>query len=160
MSDWRYSSPAVRRRAGAPSNHYDSVGARHRVSLPTPEEALAGMAAVGSPRVPMGTSMVHDFINVSGAPARGELVARGNTQTNPAAVAGGQTVPPAMPGMVQTMPTAPQERIGASYHVTVAVPAPMLAEAAATQANGRIVTSRIQREGNFGEAMVNSRTNP
>lgn len=160
MSDWRYVGPAVRRRAGAPSNHYDSVGARGRVSLPTPEEALAGMAAVGSPRVPMGTSMVHDFINRSGAPLRGDLVGRGNTQTNPSAVYEDQTVPPAMPGIVKQVPPAGPERIGASYHITVAVPAPMLAEAAATQANGRIVTSRLPRENDFGEAMVNSRKNP
>lgn len=155
MSDWRSSGSAVRRRAGAPSNHFDSVGSRNRVNLPTPEEALAGMAAVGSPRVPMGTSMVHDFVNTSGSPLRGELIPRGNTQTG-GAVYGGQTVPPASPGMPAHRSNIPQERLGAQYYVSAVVPAPMLVEAAATQANGRIITSAVQREGNFGDAAANA----
>lgn len=156
MSDWRSSGSAVRRRAGAPSNHFDSVGSRARVSLPTPEEALAGMAAVGSPRVPMGTSMVHDFQNTSGMPLKGDLIPRGNTQTSPEATYQDQTVPPAMPGLPANRQNVPQERLGAQFRVTAMVPAPMLAEATATQANGRIVTSAIVREGNFGDAAKNS----
>jgi len=156
MSDWRFVGSAVRRRAGAPSNHFDSVGSRARVSLPTPEEALAGMAAVGSPRVPMGTSMVHDFQNTSGMPLRGELIPRGNTQTSMEATYQGQTVPPAMPGLPANRIPVPQERLGAQFRVTTHVPAPMLIEATATQANGRIVTSSVVREGNFGDAAKNS----
>ena len=155
MSDWRSSGSAVRRRAGAPSNHFDSVGSRARVNLPTPEEALAGMAAVGSPRVPMGTSMVHDFQNTSGMPLRGELVERGNTQTG-GAVYKDQTVPPASPGTPANRQNVPQERLGAQYRVSAMVPAPVGIEAAATQANGRIVTSAVVREGNFGDAAKNS----
>lgn len=155
MSDWRSSGSAVRRRAGAPSNHFDSVGSRARVSLPTPEEALAGMAAVGSPRVPMGTSMVHDFQNTSGMPLRGTLVPRGNTQTG-GAVYEDQTVPPASPGMPSYRQNVPQERLGAQFRVSTQIPAPMLIEATATQANGRIVTSSVIREGNFGDAAKNS----
>ena len=155
MSDWRSSGSAVRRRAGAPSNHFDSVGSRARVSLPTPEEALAGMAAVGSPRVPMGTSMVHDFQNTSGMPLRGELVPRGNTQSG-GAVYEDQTVPPASPGMPAYRQNIPQERLGAQFRVSTMVPAPVLIEATATQANGRIVTSSVIREGNFGDAAKNS----
>lgn len=155
MSDWRSSGSAVRRRSGAPSNHFDSVGSRARVSLPTPEEALAGMAEVGSPRVPMGTSMVHDFQNTSGTPLRGALIPRGNTQSG-GAVYEDQTIPPASPGLPATRQNIPQERLGAQYRVSAMVPAPMLAEAAATQANGRIVPSSVQREGNFGDAMLDS----
>jgi hypothetical protein len=125
------------------------------VNLPTPEEALAGMAAVGSPRVPMGTSMVHDFVNTSGAPLRGELVERGNTQTG-GAVYEDQTIPPASPGMPAYRQQVPQERLGAQYRVSAMVPAPIGIEASATQANGRIVTSAVQRERNFGDAAGNS----
>lgn len=155
MSDWRSSGSAVRRRAGAPSNHFDSVGSRARVNLPTPEEALAGMAAVGSPRVPMGTSMAHDFQNTSGMPLRGELVPRGNTQTG-GAVYENQTVPPASPGLPANRQNIPQERLGAQYRVNAMVPAPVMIEAAATQANGRIVTSSVTREGNFGDSATNA----
>lgn len=155
MSDWRFSSPAVRRRSGAPKNHYDSVGPRPRVNLPTPEEALSGMARVGSPRVPMGTSMVHDFVNTSGMPLRGELVPRGNTQTG-GAVYENQTIPPASPGTPANRENVPQERLGAQYRVSAYVPSPIMPEATATQANGRIITSAVTREGNFGDAMGNA----
>lgn len=155
MSDWRVSSPAVRRRSGAPNNHYDSVGPRPRVSLPTPEEALAGMARVGSPRIPMGTSMVHDFVNTSGAPLRGTLIPRGNKQSG-GAVYENQTIPPASPGTPANRTNIPQERLGAQYRVSAYVPAPIGPEAAPTQANGRIITSAITREGNFGDAMGNA----
>jgi hypothetical protein len=155
MSDWRVSSPAVRRRSGAPNNHYDSVGPRPRVSLPTPEEALAGMARVGSPRIPMGTSMVHDFVNTSGAPLRGTLTPRGNKQSG-GAVYENQTIPPASPGTPANRTNIPQERLGAQYRVSAYVPAPIGPEAAPTQANGRIITSAITREGNFGDAMGNA----
>ncbi len=148
MSNWRSSGSAIRRRAGAPSNHFDSVGMRGRVNLPTPEEALAGMAAVGSPRVPMGNSVITDVVNVSGAPLKGTLMPRKNTQA-------GQ-VPPASPGLPANRQNVPQERLGAQYYVSATVPAPVLAEASATQANGRIVTSAVQREGNFGDAASNS----
>ena len=153
MSDWRSSGSAVRRRSGAPTNHFDSVGSRGRVNLPTPEEALAGMAAVGSPRVPMGTSMAHDFTNVSGSPQRGTLVPR---HDQGGAVYEDQTVPPASPGFRMGRPAIEQERLGASYRVTVGVPAPLLAEAAPTQANGRIVPATVVREGNFEDAMGQS----
>lgn len=155
MSDWRSSGSAVRRRSGAPSNHFDSVGSRNRVNLPTPEEALAGMAAVGSPRVPMGTSMAHDFVNTSGAPLRGELVERGNKQTG-GAVYEDQTVPPASPGLPASRQNVPQERLGAQYRVSAMVPAPVMAEAAATQANGRIIPSRLPREESFEDSAENS----
>lgn len=125
------------------------------MNLPTPEEALAGMAAVGSPRVPMGTSMVHDFQNVSGSPLRGDLVARGNKQSG-GAVYSDQTVPPASPGLPANRQNVPQERLGAQYRVSAMVPAPVMVEAAATQANGRIVTSSVERDDNFGDAATNA----
>lgn len=125
------------------------------MNLPTPEEALAGMAAVGSPRVPMGTSMVHDFQNTSGAPLRGTLMPRGNKQSG-GAVYADQTVPPASPGLPANRQNVPQERLGAQYRVSAMVPAPVGIEASATQANGRIVTSAVVREGNFGDAAKNS----
>lgn len=154
MSDWRKSDPAVRRRAGAPSNHFDSVGPRGRVDLPTPEEALSGMARVGSPRVPMGVSMAHDFSNSSGTPVVGTLVPRGNTQSG--ALVDGQTVPPANAGGSAPRVPIQQERLGAQYRVSAMIPAPISPEAAPTQANGRVVPSSITREGNFEQSIVNA----
>lgn len=148
MSDWRSSGMAVRRRMGAPTNHFDSVGSRGRVNLPTPEEALAGMAAVGSPRVPMGNSVVSDVRNVSGAPTRGTLVPRKNTQAG--------AVPPVSPGLPAYRDAVPQERLGAQYRVSAAVPAPIMPEATATQANGRIVPPVLHREESFEDSARNA----
>jgi hypothetical protein len=154
MSDWRSSGSAVRRRAGAPSNHFDSVGSRNRVSLPTPEEALAGMAQVGSPRVPMGTSMVHDFTAITATPVKGTLVPKGNTVSGTPYE--NQSVPPANQGLPANRVPIQAERLGAAYRIGVNVPAPMLIEATSTQANGRVVTSAVQRDDNFGDSARNS----
>lgn len=148
MADWRSAGAAVRRRSGSPTNHFDSVGSRGRVNLPTPEEALAGMAAVGSPRVPMGNSVITDVRNASGAPLRGTLVPRKNTQAG--------WVPPQSPGMPQYREQVPQERLGAQYRVSASVPAPISPEAAPTQANGRIVPATLHREEAFEDSAGNA----
>lgn len=123
------------------------------MSLPTPEEALAGMAAVGSPRVPMGNSVVSDVRNVSGAPNRGTLVPK---HAQGGAVYNDQTVPPASPGTPAYRQNVPQERLGASYRVSAMVPAPVSIEAAPTQANGRIVPSALPREESFEDSAANA----
>ena len=144
MADWRKAGHAIRRRSGAPSSHVDSVGIGARVNLPTPEEALAGMARVGSPRVPMGNSAITDFNNVSGNPQRGTLVAKtGNAK-------GGAPYE----GPTGSRGNVPQEALGASYRVTASTPPCILPEACSTTANGKIVPSAITRDDAFVDGEV------
>lgn len=142
MANWRSAGTAIRRRMGAPSNHFDSVGIGGRVNLPTPEEALAGMARVGSPRVPMGNSAITDFANANPVPPlRGTLVGKGGAQ------AGDPTPPTAIR---ENVPVG-SEKSGASYRIKAVTP-PMIDPAAgATQANGKIVPAAMGRGGSFGD---------
>lgn len=148
MANWRSAGSAVRRREGAPASHMDSMGVGARVSLPTPEEALAGMARVGSPRVPMGTSAITDFANANAVPPlRGELVEKkGNAKG---------VDPYPVPGLtVRENVPAGSERSGASYRINAVVPPTIDPAATATQANGRIVPSSISREDAWGDGMM------
>jgi len=114
-----------------------SIGAR--VNLPTPEEAIAGMARVGSPRVPMGNSVITDARSIP--PLRGTLVPRGNTAAGD------------MYGPTGSRANVMQESLGASYRVTAFTPPMTSPEAGATQANGRIIPSAIQRMDSFGDGI-------
>jgi hypothetical protein len=143
MSNWRSAGHSDRRRGGSPSSHMDSLGSiGARVNLPTPEEAIAGMARVGSPRVPMGNSAITEFANAKSIPPlRGTLVPRGN------AAAGDMYGPTGSRGNVM------QESLGASYRVSAFTPPMTSPEAGATQANGRIVPSAAQRMDSFADGI-------
>lgn len=143
MANWRSAGHAIRRRQGAHSSHMDSAGIGGRVNLPTPEEALAGMARVGSPRVPMGTSAITAFAKAPAIPPlRGTMVPKGNAKS----------ADPAL-GPTSRRGNVPQERLGAAHMVTFMTP-PMIDPAAgATQANGRIIPSSITREDSFVDAV-------
>lgn len=111
------------------------------MNLPTPEEALSGMAQVGSPRVPMGNSAIPSPSAVP--PVRGTLVPKKGAQ------AGDPTPPKANRQNVLAAP----EKAGAAYRVSVSVP-PMIDPAAgATQANGKIVPSSVGRPESFGDGI-------
>lgn len=149
MANWRSSGSAVRRREGAPASHMDSLGVGARVSLPTPEEALAGMARVGSPRIPMGMSAITDFANAQAVPPlRGTLVPKtGNAK--------GDVDPYAIPGMeIRDNVPIQSPRSGASYRVKAVVPPTIDPAATATQANGRIVPSAMTRSASWGDGMM------
>ena len=150
MSDWRYSGQAVRRRAGAPASHIASLGEGARTSLPTPEEALAGMARVGSPRIPMGTSTIMDFANANAVPPlKGDLVPKtGNVKTQDPYVIPGLSIKENVPWG--------SERSGASYRIKAYTPPCIDPAACATQANGRIVSSVLGRQGAWGDGMTGS----
>ena len=148
MANWRSSGSAVRRREGAPASHMDSLGAPvPRVSLTTPEEALAGMARVGSGRIPMGTSAITDFANANAVPPlRGELVPKtGNIKTGD---------PYIIPGLqVRSNVVWGSERSGASYRVKAIMSPTIDPAATATQANGRIIPSVINRSGSWADGV-------
>lgn len=109
-----------------------------RTSTGSPDEALAGMAKTGAPRVPMGDSAYTD-VSVPSATDTGNatLVERGH----------GKSVDPTATGSsgVAHRQATEVERLGAAYGITVSVDAPVRPEAAATQGNGRMFKSAIQR---------------
>ena len=142
MANWRSAGHAIRSRMGAPSAHSQSTGIGARVNLPTPEEALAGMARVGSPRVPMGNDAIPSP-NVRPA-MRGTLVPKAGE------IKGGSS---AWEGTTGHRANVAQESLGASYKVNVSTPPMTSPEAGATTANGKIVPSAINREGSFGDGI-------
>jgi hypothetical protein len=140
MADMRTAGHAIRRRSGASSSHLDAAGVGARVNLPTPEEALAGMARIGSPRVPMGNSAITDFAHAPAVPPlRGTLTPKGGAQ------AGDPTPPTGVRGQVM------QESLGASYRIKAVTPPMMSPEAGPTTANGKVVPSSLKRQDSFGD---------
>lgn len=114
------------------------------MNLPTPEEALAGMARVGSPRVPMGDSAITDFAHAkTPPPLKGALVAKSGNAKGGTDTGG----PGGFRGHV------PQESLGASYRVKAVTPPMTSPEAGPTTANGKIVPSSLPRADSFGDAM-------
>lgn len=109
-----------------------------RTSTGSPDEALAGMAKTGAPRVPMGTSAYTD-ISVPSATDTGNatLVTKGHSKAVDPTATG--------PSGVAIRQATGVERLGAAYGVRVNINAPVSAEAAATQANGRVFSSAVQR---------------
>lgn len=105
-----------------------------RSSIPGPDEALAGMARIGAPRVPMGNSVYSTVNNASGNPDKGALVPRRNTQAGDLSGRAGNRV------------YGSHNRNGARYGIAVSYAAPISPEAAATQANGRVFKSAVDRD--------------
>lgn len=130
--DWRMKGSAQRRRMNAPSNHFGAAMA----SGSTPqEEALAGMARVGSPRVPMGNSaFVASFPSAS--PERGIVMSKKHSKSvDPAVMNTGAGV----------HRYGSYDRNGAHYGVPVMFSASVDPAAGLTQANAKIVPSVAMR---------------
>lgn len=107
-----------------------------------PAAALAGMAQVGNPRVPMGNAaytLGHGY-----TPSK-------NTQLRPKQ--GAQAGDPTAPGTKQNraqggypVPAGKGDRNGAGYRVQAVFPPHQAPEAGATQANGKVVRTPINRD--------------
>lgn len=118
MANWADLGHAMRRRAGLPSNHFESAGTSMSRKNPTSDEASDAAAKAGSAKVPF--SVV--------APERGTAVARKNTQS----------ADPTAGGKANRTNV---ERLGASYHVTGRIPAHIDPAAGHTLASARTVPS-------------------
>jgi hypothetical protein len=117
-----------------------------RTNLGGPDEALAGMAKVGKPRVPMGDSALKDVSFPSADTGRAIQQPRKNTQAGD----------PAMSGKASRS-NVMVERLGPAFGVSVNIAAPVSHEAGATQANGRIIRSAVHRSNeNFDEGNATS----
>ena len=112
-------------------------------SIPSPEEALAGMAAQG--RTPMNK----DGVKFSaGVPKKGTLVKKGNTAAGD---------PYAQPVGIRKNVPAGRDRNGAAYGIKTSYLKATSPEAGMTQANGRKFKSAINRTNpNFSDGVATS----
>ena len=110
------------------------------------DAALAGMAQVGAPREPMGTTAIDTTYYASGNTGNQLLEPRGNVQ------AGDPTAGEAPSARNQVMLGA--DRLGAKYTVFTNLVQSNAPEAGATQASGRIVPAVTNRSrGGFDDGM-------
>jgi hypothetical protein len=98
------------------------------------DEALAGAAGMSPNRQPMGTEVVSTATFPSASPSAGTLVPKKN-------VAAGDPYAQPKP----SRPNVIQDRVGAAYGVSVSYTAQTSPEAGATQAQGRIIKSAVNR---------------
>lgn len=111
-----------------------------------PKAALAGMAQVGNPRVPMGDS-AYSAPKTYGGSANTTLVPKKHGKS-------GDPTPPTghRKGVAYPKPAGSGDRDGAVYRISVNLPAPQSPEAGATQANGRVIRSATPRQtANFSD---------
>lgn len=132
MSDYRKMGHAMRRRAGAASNHMDGAGKKTSVDVPN---VIEQHITAGSAKLSVGA-------------VKGTLVPKKNTQAADP-TAGGKS------GGRPAILNAGGERLGAAYRVKskYSVSSP---EAAATMANGRIVPSTMGSRQNFSSGSADS----
>lgn len=105
------------------------------------DEALAGMAKTGGPRVPIGYEATEGASYPSADTGNQKLMPRGNVQ------AGDPTAgePPAARTQVKYQGA---NRMGARYGISVNTVIPNAPEAGATQANGRVIPPQTIRSRN------------
>ena len=132
MSDYRKMGHAMRRRAGAASNHMDGAGKKTSVDVPN---VIEQHITAGSAKLSVGA-------------VKGTLVPKKNTQAADP-TAGGKS------GGRPAILNAGGERLGAAYRVKskYSVSSP---EAGATMAAGRIVPSTMGSRQNFSSGSADS----
>jgi hypothetical protein len=132
MSDYRKMGHAMRRRAGAASNHMDGAGKKTSVDVPN---VIEQHITAGSARLSVGA-------------VRGTLIPKKNTQAGDPSVMG--------PKEKRTpILDIGGERLGAAYRVRsrYSVSSP---ESGATMANGRVVPSTMGSRQNFSSGSSDS----
>ena len=105
------------------------------------DEALAGMAKVGAPRVPMGKEGAK-FTTPSAKPSAGTLVKKKNTAAGDPTASGTKANRKNAP---YSPSTAGTERKGAAYSIKASYMKSNDPAAGLTQANGRIVNPAVVR---------------
>lgn len=109
-------------------------------SLPSPDEALAGMAKVGAPRKPMGKDALK-FTNASATgTGKTTLVPKKNTAAGDPTAAGTKASRSA--GMAS-------ETTGAAYKIAAHIYKPNDPAAGSVQANGRIISNKKGDRSNY-----------
>lgn len=150
MASWTSLGHAMRRRMGAPSSHLEAAGKSMARNNMTPEEVIASAEHANSPRKYVGQTA--GVANVSGAPMRGTLIGKKNTQAGDP-TAGGK----ANRKNVLVNNAAASERMGARYVVGANFPAVHSIEASATMQNAKIVPSVAGKNSpNFNAGMTDN----
>ena len=150
MASWTSLGHAMRRRMGAPSSHLEAAGKSMARNNMTPEEVIASAEHANSPRKYVGQTA--GVANVSGAPMRGTLIGKKNTQAGDP-TAGGK----ANRKNVLVNNAAASERMGARYVVGANFPAVHSIEASATMQNAKIVPSVSGKNSpNFNAGMTDN----
>ena len=134
MSDYRKQGHAMRRRAGASSNHMDGAGKKTTVEMP---DNLQSMIAGGSARIAVGAVV-------------GKLMPKKNTQAGDPSVMGAK--PRRTPVKVDAN-TA--ERLSAKHPISAKMPT-IDPAAGATMANARIVPSTMGARQGFSGGSADS----
>ena len=118
-----------------------------RSNVPTPEEALAGMARIGNPRQPMGQTGFSFNSPTSESSPNTKPVPRKNTQAGDPV---GNTKANRK-AVMYDLPAGQGDRNGAKYRITAQFPPHSSPEAGATQAHGRIIGAAGGQSGNFAQ---------
>lgn len=138
MASWTSMGHGMRRRAGVPTNHHEqaeSVGQEMAErNHPTHDEAHEAAKAVGSPRIAVG----QDIYAATADPSlRGTLIPKKNMQA----------ADPTGMGTKQNRGNIPyDERLGASYRVTVPFTPTIDPSAGPTMQSAKIVPSVAGRQ--------------
>lgn len=132
MSDYRKMGQAMRRRAGAASSTLN--GAEKKTSVEVPD-AISDMLNASSARLSVGT-------------VRGKLIPKKNTQAADPTVMGAK--PRRTPQSASSEKLGPACRITSTYSVSSP-------EAAATMANGRVVSSTMGTRASLTDSIHDSR---
>ena len=145
MASWTSMGHGMRRRTGTPSNHHESAGKSMSRNYPTSDEAMSAAAAAGSPRAsmavnPMAVSAdatMSSVDEVNNAQLQGALVPKKNVQAGD----------PTGMGTKQNRVNVPyNEKLGASYRVSVPFTPTIDPAAGPTMQSARIVPSISGRE--------------
>ena len=132
MANWADQGHGMRRRNGAPSNHYESVGSMKSRKNPTAAEAMVSSGPQNA-RVSMGMSAYtsNSVDEINRGQLRGTLVPKHSTQA----------ADPTAGGKANHASILYSERSGASYTVKAQFGKTIDPAAGATMANARIVPS-------------------
>ena len=134
MATWTSMGHAMRRRMGAPTNHHEAAGASMSKDNMTPEEVISSAEHANSPRKYVGQTA--GVANISGAPLKGTLVGKKNTQAGDPTAGGKANKQNILVNSVEA-----SERLGARYVIGAKFPAVHQSELGATMANAKIVPS-------------------
>lgn len=136
MGKWTDMGHAMRRRVGAPSNHLESAGSASGRDHNTAEEQYDMAKSQNSPRIALGEGQIdtpHEVMSPEqNAPQKGTLVAKKSTQSqDPTGYGGG----------ANRSNVLYNERLGASYRVSVPYTPTVDPVAGPTMANARVIPS-------------------
>lgn len=135
MGKWTDMGHAMRRRMGAPSNHLESAGPTAGRDHDTAEEQYEMAKSQNSPRIALGDGPIdtpHEVMSPEqNAPQKGTLVSKKNVQASD----------PTAGGKANRSNVLYNEKLGASYRVSVPYSPTVDPVAGPTMANARVIPS-------------------